>query len=200
MSFVKVIIEFVMDILETIVFIGSIFIVTYLFLVAPNQVKGASMEPSFHSGDYILTSKMSYRLRNFQRGDIIVFKAPTNPDIEYIKRIIGLPGDVVVIKEGEVFVNNHQLNEPYIAEKTNIWETGFAQEGVPMTVPADDLFVMGDNRTHSSDSREFGFITEDSVIGQVFFRYFPANAFGQITNPFPTDFRSLLPITHLAYN
>lgn len=199
MNFVRLSLEFVMDILETIVFIGSLFIVVYLFIIAPNQVKGASMEPSFYSGDYILTSKMTYRFRTPERGDVVVFRAPKNPDIEYIKRIIGLPGDTIVIQNSEVYVNNRRLDEQYIAEKTNIWETGFIREGVPVTVPQGSLFVMGDNRTHSSDSREFGYIDQDSIIGQVFFRYFPAQSFGPINNPTPKDLRTLLPSLYFAY-
>ena len=85
MKIVKPIIDFVMDILETVVFIGSMFIVVYLFILTPNQVKGASMENTFHTGDYILTSRITYKFRKIERGDVVVFKSPKNPDIEYIK-------------------------------------------------------------------------------------------------------------------
>ncbi|OGK27908.1 signal peptidase I, partial [Candidatus Roizmanbacteria bacterium RIFCSPHIGHO2_02_FULL_39_9] len=101
MGIVRGIIEFVMDILETIVFIGSLFIVVYLFIMAPNQVKGASMEPTFLSGEYILTSKIAYKFREPHRGDIIVFQSPRNPDIDYIKRIIGLPEDEILVRNQE---------------------------------------------------------------------------------------------------
>lgn len=172
-----------MDILETVVFIGSFFIVVYLFVMQPNQVKGASMEPTFDSGDYIMTSKVTYKFRPPQRGDVIVFKSPKNPDIEYIKRIVGLPGDQVIIKNSQVFINNNLVPETYISEATNLWDGGYAQEGVPMTVPANYLFVMGDNRPRSSDSREFGPVPIDSIIGYVFYRYYPSNKAGWITNP-----------------
>lgn len=186
----KSIINFVMDILETVVFVGSLFIVIYLFVAQPNQVKGTSMEPSFQSGDYIFTSKITYKIRPYHRGDIIVFKAPSNPDIEYIKRVIGIPGDVVMIRDSEVYVNGRQLKEDYISAKTNLWEGGFSKSGEGVKVPDGMLFVMGDNRPRSSDSREFGLITEESVIGQVFYRYFPPNKAGVITNPFPPNFQS----------
>ncbi len=178
-----------MDILETVVFVGSLFIVVYLFIMAPNQVKGSSMEPTFHTGEYILTSKITYKFRKPERGDVIVFKAPKNPDVDYIKRIIGLPGDTVLVKNGNVFVNGVQLNEPYISAATNTWDGGFIQEGVPLKVPEGYLFVMGDNRPRSSDSREFGPIPEDSIIGQVFYRYYPANKVGPITDPLPKNLR-----------
>jgi len=186
----KSIINFVMDILETIVFVGSLFIVIYLFVAQPNQVKGASMDPTFGSGDYIFTSKVTYKMRAYQRGDVVVFKSPHNPDIEYIKRIIGVPGDFVMVKDSEVYVNGKKLTENYIAAKTNLWEGGFSKNGEEAKVTEGMLFVMGDNRPRSSDSREFGLITEESVIGQVFYRYFPPNKAGSIPNPFPADFRS----------
>lgn len=186
----KAILEFVMDILETVVFIGSLFIVVYLFIMQPNQVKGASMDPTFNTGDYIFTSKVTYKFRGYNRGDVVVFKSPKNPDIEYIKRIIGLPGDKVMIKDSEVYVNGVKLTENYIAAKTNLWENGFSKNGEEIKVPDGELFVMGDNRPRSSDSREFGPVPEDTIIGQVFYRYFPSTKMGSIDNPFPDNLRS----------
>ena len=197
----KSILNFIMDILETIVFVGSLFIVIYLFVAQPNQVKGASMDPTFGTGDYIFTSKITYKMRPYHRGDVVVFKSPSNPDIEYIKRIIGVPGDVVMIKDNEVYVNGRQLNEPYIAAKTNLWEGGFSKNGEGTKIADGMLFVMGDNRPRSSDSREFGPVTEESVIGQVFYRYFPPSKAGSIPNPFPSDFQSLgRMIPHLSFS
>jgi len=198
MGAIKTVIDFVMDILETVVFIGSLFIVVYLFIIAPNQVKGASMEPSFDSGDYILTSKVTYKLRSPDRGDVIVFKSPKNPDIDYIKRIIGIPKDKITISSSNVYVNDMLINEPYISDKTNLWDGGYIRDRIPLFVPDDEIFVMGDNRLHSSDSREFGPIPIDDIIGQVFFRYFPSNKVGVIKNPFPTSLRSFLDFKTLA--
>lgn len=192
MNLVRQSVNFVMDILETVVFIGSLFIVVYLFVLQPNQVKGASMEPTFHSGEYILTSKITYKFRPMERGDVIVFKSPKNPDIEYIKRIIGLPGDKVLIKNGEVYVNDRFIDEQYISAKTNLWDGGFAKEDVSIIVPGEEIFVMGDNRPRSSDSREFGPVPISSIIGQVFYRYFPTNKVGSIVNPIPKKLRAQL--------
>ena len=189
MSAIKAVIDFVMDILETIVFVGSLFIVIYLFIMQPNQVKGSSMEPSFDSSDYIFTSKITYKFRQPERGDVVVFKSPGNPDIEYIKRVIGLPGDTVLLSNSEVYVNGNKLDEPYISAKTDPIEGGYAKENVPIILPPGYLWVMGDNRPRSSDSREFGPIPEASVIGQVFYRYFPPQKMGAIVNPFPSNFR-----------
>jgi len=197
-----------MDILETIVFMGSMFIVVYLFILQPNQVKGASMEPTFLSGDYIFTSKVTYKFRAPERGDVIVFKSPQNPDIEYIKRIIGLPGDKIrILASGQVFVNDRLTSEPYISAKTNLTLGNFMKDNVPIVVGADEFFVMGDNRPHSSDSRYFGPIKISSVIGQVFYRYLPASSatkMGPIDNPVPVEYRNKTsyyynPTTNMVY-
>ena len=95
------------------------------------------------------------------------------------------------IKAGEVYVNKIQLNEWYISAKTSVWEGGFLKEAVPVTVPANELWVMGDNRPRSSDSREFGPIKIDSLIGLVFYRYFPPGAMGALTNPLPSALRGV---------
>ena len=191
-------VEFVMDILETVVFVGSLFIVVYLFIMQPNQVKGASMEPSFYSGDYILTSKITYKFRKPERGDVIVFKSPKNPDIEYIKRVIGLPGDRVKIVGGQVYINNQPLLEGYINGKTSSWRGGFIREGEEIEIPKGFLFVLGDNRPRSSDSREFGPISITSVIGVVFYRYYPPSRAGFIKNPLPKSLRSELSFKSLT--
>jgi len=189
MNIVKATLDFVMDILETITFVGSLFIVIYLFIMMPNQVKGVSMEPTFKSGDYILTLKITYKLRPIERGDVIVFKSPRNPEIEYIKRVIGLPGDKIVIANGQVFVNNKLLNETYISATTNLWENGFVKENQPLIVPENHVFVMGDNRPRSSDSRDFGPIAISLIEGVVFYRYYPPQKAGFIKNPLPKSLR-----------
>lgn len=193
MNIIKGIIDFVMDILETIAFVGSLFIVIYLFIFQPNQVKGASMEPTFQSGDYIITSKITYKFKKIERGDVVVFNSPKNPNIEYIKRIIGLPGDKIEIRNNEVYVNDSVLPETYIAAKTNVWDNGFIKEGKPIIIPQNYVFVMGDNRPRSSDSREFGPIPINSIVGVVIYRYFPPNKAGVIKNPFPFSLRSFFP-------
>lgn len=183
MEIAKKIIDFVMDILETVVFVGSLFIVIYLFVAAPNQVKGASMDPTFHTGEYILTSKISYKFGHPKRGDVVVFASLKNPDIDFIKRIIGLPGDHILVKDGEVYVNGKVLTENYISAKTTVFDGGFIENGVEVTVPENEIFAMGDNRPRSSDSREFGFVPIQNIIGKVFYRYFPADRVGPVKNP-----------------
>jgi len=165
------------------VFVGSLFIVIYLFIMQPNQIKGGSMEPTFVEGQYIFTSKVTYKMRKPIRGDVIVFHSPKNKDIEFIKRIIGLPGETVLIESNEIYINGVRIDENYISAKTSLIPGSQISEGVPLTIPEDSLFVMGDNRPRSSDSREFGTIQISSVVGQVFFRYFPADKMGQTKHP-----------------
>lgn len=189
-GFLKGLFFFVMEIMETIVFIGSLFIVLYLFIAQPNQVKGVSMDYTFASGDYIFTSKITYKFRDHERGDVIVFKSPKNPDIEYIKRIIALPGDEITITDGNLEVNGTLIDEPYIADTTVLWENGFTVNGMSYVVPDGYLYVMGDNRPRSSDSREFGPVTFESVVGHVFYRYLPPQKAGWLQNPWPADLRA----------
>ncbi|MBI4067470.1 signal peptidase I [Candidatus Gottesmanbacteria bacterium] len=174
------VVAFFLDFLETIVVALSIFVVVYLFLFQPHEVKGGSMEPNFHDGEYILTDKISYRFKSPERGEVIIFKSPTNPDIDYIKRIIGLPGDTLMVRDDSVYLNGKILTEPYIIDKTVILGSGFLTEGKEISVSDDRYFVMGDNRGHSADSREFGPISKKSIIGKALIRYWPIPYFGVI--------------------
>ncbi len=171
------------DLIESVVVALSIFVVIYLFLVQPHQVKGASMDPTFHDGQYILTDKISYRFNLPQRGDVVVFKAPMNPDFDYIKRIIGLPGDTITIQEGQVVINEQPLSDEYIQSDTVLLPGQYIREGEQMTVGSDEFFVLGDNRSHSADSRQWGMVPKKDIIGKVFFRYWPVNKFGIVSKP-----------------
>jgi len=178
-----------MGILETVVFIASIFLVIYLFIVQPNQVKGASMENTFHDKEYIFTSKISYKFSPIKHGDVVIFKSPKNNEIELIKRVIALPGDTIMIQDETVFVNNQPMTESYIKNPTQVIVGGAALDGEPIKIQPGYMFVMGDNRGGSSDSREFGQIPDSLLVGQVVYRYFPFNTMGIIKNPL-----SFLPI------
>ena len=184
MIWLKKIFDWTFDILETVAFVGSLFIVVYLFILRPHKVQGMSMFATFHDGDYILTSKLSFRFQPPRVGDVVVFKSPGNKDIEYIKRIIGLPGDRVMVKSGEVILNGKTLNENYNYTKTFTFDPGFMREGVEILVPNGYVVAMGDNRNGSSDSRIFGPVPMDEIVGKVFYRYLPPNRIGKIENPY----------------
>jgi len=129
------------------------------------RVENISMQPSLKPGEFILVNKMEYRLGDFKRGDVVVFHYPRNPEEDYIKRIIGLPGDKVTIQNGQVLINNTVLQESYIASPPvyqGTWE-----------VPEDSIFVLGDNRNQSSDSHSWGFVPKEFVIGKALVIYWP---------------------------
>lgn len=171
------------EFIEAIVFALAIFVVCYLFLFQPNQVKGRSMDPTFHDGEYILTDKISYRLGLPKRGDVVVFRSPKNSDIDFIKRIIALPGERVKISGGKVFVNSLALDEiAYLDPSIYTGPESYLGEGQEITIPTGYYFVMGDNRSHSSDSRDFGPVMPKEFVGKVFFRYWPIDRFGQTGN------------------
>lgn len=142
------------------------------------------MVPNFHSGEYVLTNLIALRLQDIKRDDVIVFKAPPDPEKDYIKRIIGLPGDSIAIKEGDVYLNGKRLDESkYLKSDVRTYPGAFLKDIEPVKVPADEYFVLGDNRTASSDSREWGFVKKTEIIGQSFFVYWPLNRMRLIKNP-----------------
>jgi signal peptidase I len=165
-----------LDILETLVFSLLLFVVINL-LTARIRVDGMSMEPTLHNGEFIIVNKMAYRLGKPSLGDVIVFHPPRSPEQEYIKRIIGLPGDQVVISAGKVVVNGQKLDEPYIAAPPRY-------EG-NWSVPEDSLFVLGDNRNNSQDSHSWGTVTLDAVVGKAVFVYWPPTVWGIIEHATP---------------
>lgn len=173
MKSLRKIAAFFLDIIQTLVVAAAVFVIAYLFLFQPHQVIGNSMEPNFFDKEYILTDKISYRFRQPARGDVIIFKAPPDPEREYIKRAIGLPGERIKIFEGKIYLNGQGLNEAYLLTQSFAVPGSFLKEGEEMTIPPSYYFVLGDNRSHSSDSREWGFVSRTSIIGRAFLRYWP---------------------------
>ncbi len=153
------------EIFQTALISLGIFLFVYIFLVQPHRVKGESMVPSFEDGELLLTEKVSYRFGNVARGDVIVFEAPVGRKVDFIKRVIGLPGDEIEVTGGSVFVNGTKLDEGYINVST--------QGEVRKTLGEDEYFVLGDNRDASSDSRVFGVIHKGAIRGRVWFVYWP---------------------------
>ena len=170
--------SFVLDILQTVVMAIAIFMTVYLFLMRPHQVSGRSMVPNFQDGEYLLTEKVSYRLHEPKRGDVVVFSAPPTRRQEYIKRIIGVPGDRIQVGEGRVSVNDKLLEEAYLPKEFTT-ETGhFLQAGREYTLGNEEYFVFGDNRGNSSDSRDFGSIKKSDIVGKAWVVYWPPTQTG----------------------
>lgn len=181
----------------------AIVLLVRFYLFAPIKVDGASMDPTLHDGEKIFTTKQS----KIDRGDIVSFIAPDAPDKQYIKRVIGLPGDTVYAKDGILYVNDKPMDEPYLKEYTKQFENGkllktynkldnadFFKERVRasknftedfsmeeegyQTVPENSYFVMGDNRIVSHDSREIGVVSADKITGEAKFIFWPPSKIG----------------------
>lgn len=162
--------------LETVVLAVVIFLLIRV-AIQNYRIEGSSMEPNFHHGEYLLVNKLAYRLGEYERGDVIVFKYPGDTTKDYIKRVIGLPGDVVEIRDGVLYVNDQMVSEPYQTMPMN-----FLNEP-PRIVEAGTLYVMGDNRPASSDTRDWGLLNQDLVIGQAWLAIFPLDTFGLVDHP-----------------
>ena len=170
------------DIYESlkILLISLLIVIPIRFFVAqPFVVKGASMEPTYHDNDYLIVDELSYSLGEIKRGDVIVLHYPVNPAEFFIKRVIGLPGETIIIRAGKVYVRKsglskeEQLLEPYIDSKTltRADQTEYA-------VPLGNYFVLGDNRQHSSDSRYWGYLERRFVVGRALVRLWPLSKVG----------------------
>jgi signal peptidase I len=176
---------FILEFVQSIVLALSVFVLLYLFVAQPNEVKGSSMLPNFTNGEFLLTDKLSYQIGSPVRGDVVVFKAPQSEpcaadECEYIKRIIGVPGDKVMVKGGSVYLNGKLLDQKFLPSDFISDPGTFSQEGVEKTVPSDQYLCFGDNRSHSRDGREFGPIKRDSIVGKAFFKYWPINSVGLV--------------------
>ncbi len=167
----------IFDFFQGIVVFMAMLVMVYLFLFSPQEINGQSMFPTFYDKELLITNKIVYKLKEPKRGDIIVFKSPRNKDIDYIKRVIGLPGETIVLKNSSYYINGTKLEEPYIVPTIVTSAGAFLKEGESITVPDGMYFLSGDNRPHSSDSREFGPIPVTDFIGQALFRYWPVNKF-----------------------
>jgi signal peptidase I len=164
--------RFLVDVLETLVLSVLLFLAINA-ISARIRVDGSSMEPSLHSGEFVIVNRLAYRFGAPEHGDVVVFHFPGDLEQEYIKRIIGLPGDQVSVRNGQVYINQQAIYEPYIAASPRY-------EG-NWSVPEGHVFVLGDNRNNSSDSHSFGPVPQGNVIGEAFFVYWPPPDWGVIS-------------------
>jgi signal peptidase I len=162
--------------LETVVLAVVIFLLIRV-AIQNYRIEGSSMEPNFHNGEYLLVNKLAYRLGEYERGDVIVFKYPGDTSKDYIKRVIGLPGDTIEIRDGMLYVNDQLVSEPY-----EVMPMSYLSE-MPRVVEPDTLYVMGDNRPASSDTRDWGLLDQDLVIGQAWLAIYPFDTFGLVDHP-----------------
>lgn len=167
-------IKYLLDLLETLLLAAVIFIGINA-ISARIRVDGTSMLPTLEDGEYVLVNKMVMRFGSLEHGDIVVFHFPRDLGQDYIKRVIGLPGDHVRVFHGKLYINGEEIAEPYTAAPANYngsWD-----------IPEGNIFVLGDNRNNSSDSHQWGPVSIDNVIGEAIFIYWPPDDWGAIIQP-----------------
>lgn len=153
-----------------------------IFVAQPFIVRGASMEPNFEDGEYLIVDELSYLLRNPERGEVVVFRYPEDPSQFFIKRIIGLPGETVVIEEGSVTIQNETNPSGILLGEAYLPETVITAPDSERTLKDGEYFVLGDNRTESSDSRRWGTLEEGFLIGRALLRLWPLAELGIVTD------------------
>ncbi|MFA6307809.1 MAG: signal peptidase I [Patescibacteria group bacterium] len=166
----------VFEIVKVVLISLAIILPIRLFLVQPFYVEGASMEPTFYQNEYLIIDEISYRFNEVQRGEVIIFKNPKDTKSYFIKRVIALPGETVAIKDGQVFIDEEILEEPYI-------ENLATDSHEPITLGDNEYFAMGDNRTNSLDSRVIGPVHKDYIIGRVWIRGWPIDRINTFNLP-----------------
>ena len=170
------------EIVETIALTLIIFLVIR-FAIQSYRVEGVSMQPGLHDNEYVLVNKIAYLFHAPERGDVIVFHFPLDTSKDFIKRVIGLPGDTITVDSTSVRVDGVLLNEPYISERAN-------PQGQRWTVPINSYFVMGDNRPASDDSRDWGYVPRDDIVGKAVIVYWPLGSW-ELINTYPTVYAQI---------
>jgi len=183
----------VREIIETIVLTLLMFLIIR-FAIQNFNVEGSSMEPNLHDKELILVDKWTYMFRAPERGDVIVFIAPPHPDMDYVKRVVGLPGDVVTVRDTTIIVDGVMLSEPYVRPANQ--GNPFAYKNITnQVVPPNSYFVLGDNRNVSSDSRDWGFVPRQNIVGRAAFVYWPL---GQDNNGFLKNYAFVFDPVHAS--
>ena len=166
--------QFLKELIKVVVIAFLIVTPFRIFVAQPFIVSGASMDPTFETGDYLIIDQLTYEFTDPHRGDVVIFQFPRDPSKFFVKRVIGLPGEVIEIEGSEVTIRSNTdsvetliLKEPYIADENK------RSDSLTVVLDDEEYFVMGDNRRASSDSRSWGPVTEDLIIGKAFLRLFP---------------------------
>ncbi|OGF20289.1 signal peptidase I [Candidatus Falkowbacteria bacterium RBG_13_39_14] len=176
-SFIAKTFSFLLELIKTVIISLAIILPIRYFIIQPFYVKGASMEPNFHDKDYLIINEFAYRFNEPERGDIVIFKNPRNPKEFFIKRIIGLPIEKIKIYDNKVYLYNSEYPEGNIIEELYLPEGRDTRGNEIIELKGNEYYVLGDNRDHSLDSRTFGPIAKDSIIGKVWVRGWPLDKF-----------------------
>ena len=173
---------FIWEILKIVIIALLIVVPIRYFLFQPFFVRGQSMEPVFENGDYLIIDEISYRFRSPQRGEVVVFKYPQNPSQRYIKRIVGLPGETIAIEAGSIIIFNQEGNQ--ILDESDYLPASRQTPGdIRVSLDEDEYFVLGDNRVSSADSRRWGSLPKENIVGRVLFRAWPFAALAKFEAP-----------------
>jgi len=173
--------SFFLEVIQIVLISSAIIIPIRYFLIQPFYVKGASMEPNFYDHEYLIIDELTYRFRDPFRGEIVVFQYPRDPSQYFIKRVVGLPGETIEITNGTVMVYNTQHPNGIVLEETYLEEPTSGK--IRVTLGAEEYYVLGDNRDSSLDSRSFGPVTRDDIIGRVWVRGLPLSRIGLFEVP-----------------
>lgn len=174
---------FLLEIIQIMVIAAAIIIPIRYFLIQPFYVKGASMEPEFLDHEYLIIDELSYRLGDPERGEIIVFRYPRDPSEFFIKRVIGLPGETVEVGDGRITIFNTDHPDGVLLDETYL-DVQFSAGRKEVQLGEDEYFVLGDNRDASLDSRSFGAVKRDLIVGKVWLRGLPLNKITLFDAPF----------------
>lgn len=175
--------KFLLELFKIVLISLAIIIPVRYYLIQPFIVRGSSMEPSFSDGEYLIIDEISYRFEEPERGDVVIFKYPKDNTQYFIKRIIGLPLETVEISDGDIIIYNNQFPEGKEIDESYLPQDLETPGDLKVTVDADSYFVLGDNRNASSDSRIWGLLPEDDLIGKVWIRGLPTDRLGIIKTP-----------------
>jgi len=163
----------ILELVESVLVAVVLALIIRFFLFEPFYIPSGSMEPTLQVEDKIIVNKLVYRFKDPERGDIVVFQHPMlDPKLDYIKRVIGLPGETLEIKDSTVYINGEPLKEDYLPEDLRFMDFG------PVTIPENSYFMMGDNRNNSQDSRVWGTLPREYIIGKAFLIFWPMGRIG----------------------
>lgn len=169
----KKIIGIILEVFQVLIISVAIIVPVRVFLIQPFSVQGASMEPNFFDREYLVVDELSYHLRTPMRGEVVVFHYPKDPSQYFIKRVIGLPGETVEIVDGQVKIYNDQFPNGEVLDEAMYLDQDFTAAAQTVTLKAGEYFLMGDNRSASLDSRFFGPVNTDLIVGRVWVRGYP---------------------------
>lgn len=178
MNIIRRLLLFILETVESVTFALTFTVLGYLFLAQPMIVQGASSYPNLITGERIMIDKITPHWQDYQRGEFVIPESPANPDVTFIKRVIGLPGERIKISQCHIYINGMTLEEQYLDNDSCTTGGQWLAENQEIAIPDGYYFLMGDNREHSSDSRDFGPMAKGKIVGRAWLRFWPPDRFG----------------------